>query len=114
MTWLALALILIALVTFVIAQLFLKHAMESTVARGFGQRTFRLNLALGTFFMAISFFLTLGLLQRFDLSYLYPFEGLTVIFIIAAAAILLREKLSLKLVVGSLLITAGVVLVSVS
>jgi hypothetical protein len=26
--------------------------------------------------MTISFFLTLGLLQRFDLSYLYPFQGL--------------------------------------
>ncbi len=31
--------------------------------------------------MTISFFLTLGLLQRFDLSYLYPFQGLSVILI---------------------------------
>lgn len=114
MTLLSLTIIFIALLTFVIAQLFLKHAMESTVAGGFGQRTFGINIALGTFFMAISFFLTLGLLQKFDLSYLYPFEGLTVIFIIAAAAILLREKLTTKLLVGSLLITVGVVLVSIS
>ena len=81
MSWLSLTLIFTALLTFVVAQLLLKRAMESTTARGFGQRTFGINLALGTFFMAISFFLTLGLLQRFDLSYLYPFEGLTVIFI---------------------------------
>ena len=114
MTWLSHTLIFTALLTFVVAQLLLKRAMESTAARGFGQRTFGINLALGTFFMAISFFLTLGLLQRFDLSYLYPFEGLTVIFIIAAAAILLREKLTTKLLVGSLLITVGVVLVSIS
>ena len=114
MTWLSLTLIFTALLTFVVAQLLLKRAMESTAARGFAQRTFGINLALGTFFMAISFFLTLGLLQRFDLSYLYPFEGLTVIFIIAAAAVLLREKLTTKLLVGSLLITIGVVLVSIS
>jgi drug/metabolite transporter (DMT)-like permease len=114
MTWLSLAIIFIALLTFVIAQLLLKHAMESTVSAGFGQRTFGKNIALGTFFMAISFFLTLGLLQRFDLSYLYPFEGLTVIFIIAAAAILLREKLTTKLIVGSLLISIGVVMVAIS
>ncbi len=114
MTLLPLTLIFIALLTFVVAQLLLKHAMESTVERGFGQRTFRVNIALGTFFMAISFFLTLGLLQRFDLSYLYPFEGLTVVFIIAAAAILLREKLTAKLILGSLLISAGVVLVAIS
>lgn len=114
MTLVSFTLILIALVTFVIAQLLLKHAMESTVARGFGQRTFGINIALGTFFMAISFFLTLGLLQKFDLSYLYPFEGLTVIFIIAAAAVLLREKLTAKLIIGSLLISVGVVLVAIS
>lgn len=114
MSWLPFALIFVALLTFVIAQLLLKHAMESTVARGFAQRTFALHLAVGTFFMAISFFLTLGLLQRFDLSYLYPFEGLTVIFIIAAAAIWLREKITPQLLIGSLLITIGVVLVSIS
>ncbi|MEO5721642.1 MAG: EamA family transporter [Chthoniobacterales bacterium] len=114
MNWFSLLLIFIALLTFVIAQLLLKHAMESTVTRGFGQRTFGKNIALGTFLMAISFFLTLGLLQKFDLSYLYPFEGLTVIFIIVAAAILLREKLTAKLIIGSLLISAGVVLVAIS
>ena len=36
--------------------------------------------------MTISFFLTLGLLQRFDLSYLYPFQGLSVIIIAITAA----------------------------
>jgi uncharacterized membrane protein len=64
--------------------------------------------------MTISFFLTLGLLQRFDLSYLYPFQGLSVIFIAVTAAIVLKEKLSLRLIAGTVLISAGVVLVSIS
>ncbi|MFN2507888.1 MAG: EamA family transporter [Chthoniobacterales bacterium] len=114
MTLVSLALILISLLAFVVAQLLLKRAMESTAAGGFKQRAFRVNIVAGTFSMAIFFFLNLGLLQRFDLSYLYPFEGLTVIFISAAAAVLLREKLTPQLIVGSFLITAGVVLVSIT
>ena len=64
--------------------------------------------------MTISFFLTLGLLQRFDLSYLYPFQGLSVIIISLLAAITLKEKLTLQLTLGALLISVGIVLVSLS
>ena len=71
-------------------------------------------LSSGIFLMTISFFLTLGLLQRFDLSYLYPFQGLSVLIISFAAAIVLREKLTLQLTVGAALITIGIVLVSLS
>ncbi len=114
MTPFQLLLILISLATFVAGQLLLKRAMESTVARGFRQPTFLLFIVAGTASMAVSYFLNLGLLQHLDLSYLYPFQGLTVIFISAAAAVLLREKLTLKLIIGSVLITAGVVFVSLS
>src|SRR2546429_76303 len=56
----------------------------------------------------------LVVLQRFDLSYLYPFQGLSVIFITLMAAVVLKEKLSLRLIIGALLISAGIVLVSLS
>lgn len=114
MTSVALLLVLISVAALVTGELLLKHAMQSTVARGFRQRTFSAFLFGGVVAMGIYFMLTLGLLQRFDLSYVYPFQGLSVIFISAAAAFLLKEKLTLPLVIGSLLITAGVVLVSIS
>jgi drug/metabolite transporter (DMT)-like permease len=114
MTAVAMFLILASLIAFVTGQLLLKQAMDSTVGRGFGHRTFLVPLIAGTGAMAVGFFLTLGLLQRFDLSYLYAFQGLTVVFVSIAAAVLLRERLTLQLVLGSLLITAGVVLVSIS
>lgn len=114
MTWVALLLILTSLVAFVVGQLLLKHAMDSTATRGFAQPTFVVSLIAGTGAMAVGFFLTLGLLQRFDLSYLYAFQGLTVVFVSISAAVLLREKLTFRLVLGSLLITAGVALVSIS
>lgn len=114
MSPLVLSLIIIALVAIVAGQLLLKRAMESTVAGGFRQPTFVFAVLPGTALMAVSYFLNLGLLQHLDLSYLYPFQGTSVIFITAAAAVLLREKLTPQLIFGSLLITAGVVLVSIS
>jgi len=54
------------------------------------------------------------LLQRFDLSYLYPFQGLSVIIITILAAVILKEKLTMQLTIGGVLISAGIVLVSLS
>jgi uncharacterized membrane protein len=113
-TPLALFLIFVSLAAFVAGQLLLKHAMQSTVDRGFGHSTFLLFITSGTAAMAVSFFLTLGLLQKFDLSYLDPFQGLALIIVSAAAVIFLHEKMTLRLTIGSLLIAAGLVLVSLS
>ena len=103
-------LIFVALVLFVVAQLFLKHAMESDLRSPHFIRFFGAGLAT----MTASFFITLGLLRDFDLSYLYPFQGLSVVMISLLAAVILREKLTLRLFVGALLISAGVALVSLS
>ena len=113
MSWVSFLLILIALVTFVAGQLLLKKGMELTA----GPKCYRrvtLFLGSGIGAMTISFFLTLGLLQRFDLSYLYPFQGLSVILIAITAALTLREKVTLQLAIGASLISAGIILVSLS
>lgn len=113
-TLLAFVLILLALLTFVAGQIFLKHAMESTTQAGLQKSSVAVRLGAGILLMTISFFITLGLLQRFDLSYLYPFQGLSIIIISLIAALILKEKLSWRLMIGVLFITAGVVLVSMS
>ena len=114
MSFLAFFLIVVSLVTFVAAQLMLKRAMEFSATNGISSAYFVSRVAIGVALMTVSFFLTLGLLQRFDLSYLYPFHGLSVIFIMILAGVVLKEKLSVRLTVGALLITAGIVLVSMS
>ena len=114
MSFLAFFFIVVSLVTFVAAQLILKRAMEATTTTGFRNVRFVSKVTGGIILMTISFFLTLGLLQRFDLSYLYPFQGLSVIFITLMAAVVLKEKLNLRLAIGALLISAGIVLVSLS
>lgn len=114
MRFAALLLISVAVLTFVAGQLLLKKGMQFTGRIAVRNKNFAVPFALGVVSMAISFFATLGLLQRFDLSYLYPFQGLSTIIISALAAIILKEKLTLRLTTGALLITAGVVLVALS
>jgi uncharacterized membrane protein len=111
---LAFLLIVVSLLSFVAAQLILKRAMEFSATNGLRNSRFVSLAATGIALMTVSFFLTLGLLQRFDLSYLYPFQGLSVIFITLLAAVALKEKLTARLTLGALLITAGIVLVSLS
>jgi len=114
MSWQVFVLIPVALIAFVTGQLFLKRAMESSAVRGFRDRRVITFLGCGIFSMTINFLVTLGLLGHLDLSYVYPFQGLSVIIISLAAAIVLRERLNLRLALGALLISVGIVLVSLS
>ena len=103
-------LIFVALILYILGQLFLKHAMEDDL----GSARFKKNFTIGLSTMTVSFFITLGLLQHFELSYLYPFQGLSVVIISLLAAAILHEKLTPRLFFGAALISAGVVLVSLS
>ena len=114
MSWQVFVLIPVALFAFVTGQLFLKRGMESSAVSGFRDKKVSSFLGCGILSMTINFLITLGLLAHLDLSFVYPFQGLSVIIISAAAAIVLREKLNLRLAIGALLISAGVVLVSMS
>jgi drug/metabolite transporter (DMT)-like permease len=104
----------IEVIATVVGQLLLKHAMEGSNTVGFTHpRTLKLFVA-GVLSLTLAFFLTIGLLQHFDLSFFYPIQGSTVVIITIAAAIFLREKLSTQLMIGSLLISVGIVIVSLS
>ena len=81
MTLISALLIFVALILYILGQLFLKHAMESDLR----SRRFTKFFVTGLVAMTISF-ITLGLLQHFDLSYLYPFQGLSVVIITVLAA----------------------------
>jgi uncharacterized membrane protein len=88
--------------------------MELSRTLGFRNRRTLATLSTGIAVMTMSFLLNLGLLQRFDLSYLYPFQGSSTIIIALLAVVILKERLTPRLIIGTLLITGGVVLVSMS
>jgi drug/metabolite transporter (DMT)-like permease len=110
----AFVLILVSLFSFVGGQLVLKRAMERMNTHSWFEAAFLRWFAPGILLMTISFFVSLGLLQRFDLSYYFPFQGMSVIIVSLTAAWLLKERLTLRLVVGAVLISGGIVLVSTS
>jgi len=90
----------------VAGQIFFKRAMGGAKAKQAA------TLTSGIAVMAVGFFLWMGLMSKFDLSYLYPFDGLNRVVLMFAASIFLKEKMTLNLWVGVALICAGVLLVS--
>jgi uncharacterized membrane protein len=94
-------------------QLLLKHAMTEP---GTGQPS-SLPPRIRNFMLAIAcltlwFFLWLGLMRTWDLSKLFPFEGLNPAMIAIAAWLVLKEHLPVRAWVGLLLVCAGIALVA--
>jgi uncharacterized membrane protein len=107
---------LLAVVICVVCQLFLvggqvllKHAMAD---QGAGWRRTVVRLVPGVACMTVWFFLWLGLLERWELSKVFPFEGLNPALLVVAAWVFLRERVRVGTWVGIGLITAGIMLVS--
>jgi drug/metabolite transporter (DMT)-like permease len=114
MTPFAALLIFVSISCFVAGQVLLKHAMDITARPTYSRLQATLVFAGAITVFAVNFFVNIGLLQRFDLSYFFPFQGLSVILIVLAGAFILREKLTLRLTIGSIVISLGVILVSLS
>ncbi len=109
-------LIAVSLLSFVAGQILLKASLDddsTPEVRGWSARRTGLFVA-GIFGMTVSFFLNLGLLQKLDLSFLFPFQGLSVIIVTLGACVFLKERLTLPLLTGAVLVTAGVICVSAS
>jgi drug/metabolite transporter (DMT)-like permease len=111
-TLFAALLIVVTVSCFVAGQILLKHAVDLSQRESYSRARAILMFAGAILAFTINFFLNIGLLQRFDLSYFFPFQGLSVIFITLAGAWILRERLTVRLTIGSLLIALGVALVS--
>ena len=110
MTILAIALCTLCQLFLVVGQLFLKRAMSPAVATSWQTTTMRLIPGIAC--MTAWFFLWLGLLERLELSRIFPFEGLNPALLVLGAWLFLKERLPVKAWFGIALITAGVTLVS--
>jgi len=96
----------------VTGQVFLKHAMLAVDATPHQPRRVALSLAAGLAFLTFWFLLWIGLMQKWNLSVIYPFEGLCPVLMVLGARVFLREKLSTSGWVGVMLIAAGIMLVT--
>jgi uncharacterized membrane protein len=89
----------------VTGQLLLKRGMRVTPVR-LG------SIAGGVALLSVWFFLWLGLLAKWDLSRLFPFEGLNPVLVVVGASLFLKEHVPLLGWIGICLISAGVALVT--
>jgi uncharacterized membrane protein len=89
----------------VIGQLLLKRGMQATPVR-------ILFLAGGVAMLSGWFLLWLRLLAQWDLSRLFPFEGLNSVLVVLGAGLFLKERVPLRGWMGIALISVGVALVS--
>ena len=107
MTLAQLLVVILAQSAQVAGQLLLKRGMS-----GVGGRLPR--LAGGLALLTVWFLAWLRLLQSLDLSYLYPFEGISLVLLVLAARVVLHEAVGARAWVGVALITTGMVLVGLS
>ena len=105
MTLLQFALVLLTQTAQVAGQLMLKRGMAGS--------TRRVAWVVGGIALMTFWFLGwLRLLQQLDLSYLYPFEGISLVLLVLAARIVLQEKLDARSWIGVALVTTGMLLVA--
>ena len=110
MTIFNLILVLCTQLCAVTGQIFVKKSMTHPDSGGKGRGGLLLAAGIGVDDGRL--FLWLGLMPKFNLSYLFPFEALHYIFIIFAAALFLKERAPLSLWIGGILICAGIIVVS--
>lgn len=107
MTPIAIAMAVACEIALVCGQLLLKRAMSATPPR-FG------ILGGGVVCLSAWFFLWLALLAKWDLSRLFPFEGLNPALVVLGAAVFLKERVPLRTWIGIALISVGVAVVTSS
>ncbi len=105
MTVFAIALCVVCQLFLVTGQLLLKRAMNATPVR-YGV------LAGGIALLAAWFFTWLYLLKSWELSHLFPFEGLNPALLVLGASLFLKERVPLLAWAGVGLISIGVALVA--
>jgi uncharacterized membrane protein len=107
MTLIQLGLVVLAQGAQVAGQVLLKQGMMRTVGRVS-------RVAAGTAMLTFWFFAWLKLLQGLDLSYLYPFEGLSLVLLVFASGFFLGERMRGSTWIGVALITTGMILVGLN
>jgi drug/metabolite transporter (DMT)-like permease len=114
MTARLLLLIILAQIALVSGQIFLKHGMNFTQTENMRYSPIIRNISAGILALTIWFLLWMGLMQKLDLSYLYPFEGMSPVLLVIATCIILKEKLDLRSWAGVCLIALGTFIVGTS
>lgn len=114
MSILNLGLLLFSQVALVAGQVFLKKGMTALDQRPRRLRRVFAGLGVGVALLTVWFFVWMGLLQKLDISYVFPFQGVGHLLLVFAAVIVLRERVDWQTWLGVILISCGTALVALS
>ena len=114
MTAVAIGLCVLCQLLLVAGQLLLKHAMTDKPGSANAWTRTAARLVPGVVLMSAWFFLWLGLLEQWDLSKVFPFEGLNPVLLVIGARLFFKERMSGLAWAGVGLIALGIALVSSS
>ena len=101
-------LVLVSQLAQVAGQVLLKRGMSKRTGPVFWE------LGGGIALLTAWFGLWMGLMQKLDLSLLFPFTGLSPVLMVLAAGLFLRERADRRTWLGVALITAGTIMVAFS
>lgn len=114
MTPLSLGLLLFSQVALVAGQVFLKKGMNELDLRPRRRSRVFAGLGAGLLLLTVWFLVWMGLLQKLDISYVFPFQGIGPVLIVFAGRVFLRERIDWRTWLGVALIAAGTVLVAMT
>jgi drug/metabolite transporter (DMT)-like permease len=109
----ALLLVLVSQIAQVGGQVMLKKGMTPAKSKR-RKRAVALQLGAGVGLLTVWFLLWMNLHEKMELSYLFPFQGISPVLLVGAAAFLLKEKTHWRTWAGIAFISLGTVLVALS
>lgn len=114
MTAVIVLLVLFSQVTLVAGEILLKYGMNHFGKDRSHLRRVAYGLGGGAALLTVWFLVWMGLLQKMDLSFLYPLQGISPVLMVLAAMVFLKEHAGWRTWLGVGLITAGTLLVALS
>lgn len=99
-----------------LGQLFWKLGMKDLVINSFSdiiRAIFTPFVITGLLIYGMTMFLWLYILNRADLSQVYPIQSLAFVFVLIISAVLFREALTINRLVGVIVICIGAYIVSI-
>lgn len=113
MSLVPLLLVLVSQAAQVGGQVLLKKGMTPAQSKR-RKRVVALQLGAGVGLLTVWFLLWMNLHEKMELSYLFPFQGISPVLLVIAAAFLLKERTHWRTWAGIALISLGTVLVALS
>jgi len=105
-------LLILSVLAYVAGQVLLKRGLNLTSAPDADRFRCALLFTTAIGCLSVDFFLWLELLRRFELSYIFPCQALTIVVMCLGARIFLRERISPRMIISTLFILAGIGLVA--